>query len=132
MRKPDWPSILTHEIEAARGRPFSYGEHDCATWAFDVRHALIGGDSPAEQWRGRYRTEIGCARVMMRLGWESVEAGACALLGEPLSSARLAQRGDVVFADGALGICIGKEAAFVGADGLKGKLLRDCALAWRV
>lgn len=132
MRRTDWPSVLACEIEAARGRPFSYGEHDCATWAFDVRHALIGGDNPAEQWRGRYRTEIGCARVMRRLGWVSVENLARSLLGEPLESVLLAQRGDIVFADGALGLSIGKEAAFIGNDGLKGKLLRDCALAWRV
>lgn len=132
MRKPDWPIILDREIQAAKTLPFSYGEHDCATWAFDLRHSLIGGENPADRWRGRYRTEKGCARVMKRLGWSTVEEGALELLGNPLASVLMAQRGDIVLMDGALGICIGSEAAFVGVNGLEASPLRACQTAWRV
>ena len=38
-----WERHLIAAIEAARDRPFRWGRHDCATFAFDLRRDLTGG-----------------------------------------------------------------------------------------
>ena len=133
-RRPGWELRLVAAVETARGRPFSWGRHDCATFAFDLRRDLTGGHDVAALWRGRYRTALGAARVMRRLGWSSLEAAGCDLLGEPLPSVLLAQRGDLVLANTGLGfgICLGARAAGIAPQGLVLVPLADCSLAWRV
>ena len=73
-RVPHWEQILAAAILAARDRPFVWGQHDCATWAFDLRRDLTGGPDHAALWRGRYRSAGGCHRVLRRLGREAEEA----------------------------------------------------------
>ena len=139
MRRADWQSRLALAVEAARAVPFKWGEHDCATWAFDLRRDLTDGADAAATWRGRYRTAPGAQRVMRRLGWTSFEAMGRDLLGTPLPSVLLAQRGDLVLAaadpataDPAFGVCLGAKAAFIGPQGLGFVSLSTCILAWRV
>lgn len=133
-RRPGWERILAEAIDAARARSFHWGHHDCATFAFDLRREIAGGHDVAALWRGRYRTARGAVRVMRRLGWPSLEAAGRALLGEPLASVHLAQRGDLVLADTGLGfgICLGARAAGIAPSGLVFVPLSACALAWRV
>lgn len=134
MRRAAWQSLLSDAVEAARGRSFVWGTHDCAIWAFDLRAALTGGEDVAALWRGRYCTSLGARRVMKRLGWESIEAMGLDLLGEPLASPLFAQRGDLVLggADPAFGVCLGAQAGFVGPGGLSFLPLDTCLMAWRV
>ncbi len=129
MRLDGWEERLSAAIEAARDVPFQWGIHDCATWAFDVRRALIGVDAAAA-WRGRYGTALGSRREMLRLGWADLPAMGRALLGEPLRPVT-AQRGDIVLG-AAFGVCIGSQGAFLAQDGLTVLPLRDCAQGWRV
>ena len=133
-RIPGWELRLAAAIDAARDRPFRWGEHDCAIWAFDLRRDLTGGDDVAALWRGRYRTARGAVRVMRRLGWQSLEDAGRDLLGEPLPSVHLAQRGDLVLANTSLGfgICLGARAAGIAPSGLVLVPLATCALAWRI
>ena len=140
-RRPGWELRLAAAIEAARNRPFAWGTHDCATFAFDLRRDLTGGGDIAALWRGRYRTARGATRVMRRLGWSSLEAAGRDLLGEPLADLRLAQRGDLVLAGTGLGfgICLGARAAGIApatGPGSPGGLIlapmSSCALAWRI
>lgn len=133
MRIPHWEQLLAAAITEARTRPFAWGQHDCATWAFDLRRDLTGGQDHATLWRGRYRTPGGCQRVLRRLGWKTLEDGGRALLGEPLPDPRLAQRGDIVLGGEpeAFGVCIGARAAFVAPEGLVTLPLSSCRLAWR-
>lgn len=131
MKIDGWAVLLAAHIEEARGRPFEWGVHDCATWAFDVRAALTGEDA-ADAWRGQYKTAKGSVRVMRRLGWDSIADMAADLLGEPLPNVKLAQRGDIVLFEEALGICGGAAVFFVGPDGLQSVPLRDCEVAWRI
>lgn len=140
-RLPGWELRLAEAIEAARDQPFRWGVHDCAIWAFDLRRDLTGGDDVAALWRGRYRTARGAHRVMRRLGWSSLEAAGRDLLGEPLASVRLAQRGDLVLANTGLGfgVCLGARAAGIAPvngpcdpGGLILVPMSACALAWRV
>ncbi|MCW3782124.1 DUF6950 family protein [Defluviimonas salinarum] len=134
IRMPAWELALTQAIESARSSPFAWGVHDCASWVFDLRRDLTGGEDVAALWRGRYQTQRGAALVMRRLGWASLEDGARTLLGAPLGTVHLAQRGDLVLSsDGAaLGICLGARAAFLGPEGLTFVPVSTCSLAWRV
>jgi len=134
MRRSDWQNRLADAIEVAREMPFSWGSHDCATWAFDIRRDLTGGEDIAALWRGRYRTALGAHRVMKRLGWVSLEAAGRDLLGTPLPSVLHAKRGDLVLggSEPAYGVCVGAKVAFVAPDGLIFLSVSDCSLAWRV
>lgn len=132
-RVPHWEQVLASAIARAQAQPFIWGQHDCATWAFDLHRDLTDGPDHAALWRGRYRTRVGCARVLRRLGWTSLEEGGCALLGDPLDDVRLAPRGDLILggAPEAFGIVIGAKAAFVAPEGLVRLPLSVCRLAWR-
>ncbi|MGB5068000.1 MAG: hypothetical protein WBO29_11580, partial [Albidovulum sp.] len=67
-------------------------------------------------------------------GWPSLEAMGRALLGKPLPSIHLAQRGDIVLAKSGLGfgVCLGAQAAGMAPAGLALVPIAACALAWRV
>ena len=132
-RVPNWEQVLADAIQQASTRPFVWGQHDCATWAFDLHRDLTNGPDHAALWRGRYRTPIGCGRVLRRLGWTSLEEGGRALLGGPLDNVRLAQRGDLILggAPEAFGVVMGAKAAFVAPEGLVRLSLTNCRLAWR-
>ena len=132
-RPPDWPHRLAAAIDAARATPFAWSQHDCPTFAFDCRRDLTGEDAAA-LWRGRYRTYLGGLQLMRRLGWASLAAMGDALLGAPLASPLLAQRGDIVLsADGrGFGVCTGAHAVGMAPAGLITLPLATCTRAWRV
>ena len=134
MRVVNWTSILAARLEAARHMPFAWGTHDCAIWAFDLRRDLTGGEDVAATWRGLYTTALGALRVMRGLGWPDLEAMGRALLGAPLATPLLAQRGDIVLGgeDPAFGVCNGAKAVFVSPDCLVSVPLAGCHLGWRV
>lgn len=133
-RRPGWERRLAEAIAAARDRPFRWGQHDCATFAFDLRRELAGGYDVAALWRGRYRTARGAVLVMRRLGWPSLELAGRDILGEPLPSLHLAQRGDLVLAGSGLGfgVCLGARAAGIAPEGLVLVPMAACKLAWRI
>jgi hypothetical protein len=134
MKVAGWETVLAAAVDDARTRSFNWGTHDCATWAFDLRRELTGGDDTAALWRGRYRTARGAARVMRRLGWASMRQAGTALLGTPLADVRLAQRGDLALSPDStsFGVCLGAQVAFLAPEGLTLRPLTSCALAWRI
>jgi len=71
---------------------------------------------------------------MRRLGWRSLADAGRDLLGEPLSSVQLAQRGDLVLANTGLGfgVCLGARVAGIAPEGLVLMPLATSALAWRI
>lgn len=129
VRVQNWPVLLAQEIEAAREKPFAWGTHDCAAWAFSVAARLRGEPRPA--WVGRYRTRIGSLRALTRAG-VTLEGMGTAILGPQLDTPLFAQRGDVVFAGGAYGVCIGQDVAHVTECGLIIAPLQLAERAWRV
>lgn len=132
VRYPDWPRRLDAAIEAARGRPFCWGTHDCMTFSASVVQALTGWD-PAPRWRGGYDGVRSALRLMARNGGMAVMV--TRTLGDPVSPAS-AQRGDVVLRcdelGPALGVCLGAKCAFVSPEGLVQRPLGECVQAWRV
>ena len=133
-RIPHWERHLASALATARSMPFDWGHHDCATWVFELRTELTGGPDTATRWRGRYSTCYGAAIIMRRLGWSSLEEMGRDLLGEPLSTPLLAQRGDILLGGEppAFGICAGRSGAFLTPEGLTEVPLSACHLAWRI
>ncbi|HEY1844473.1 MAG TPA: hypothetical protein VGH05_06385, partial [Buttiauxella sp.] len=65
MRYPDWQRQLVNTLQAAKQRPFLWGEHDCALFAADCVKAMCGEDF-ASAYRGTYSTEIGAKKALLR------------------------------------------------------------------
>jgi hypothetical protein len=126
-RLPDWEVRLHAYIEACAGAVFAWGELDCALFSAGAVLAMTGTD-PAASFRGRYSTAVGSARALRRYGAGTLEATIDAgFVEKPLA---FAGRGDLVMIDGAVGVCLGADALFIGeADGLPG-LVRFARATW--
>jgi hypothetical protein len=129
----DWEPRLSSYLAEVRDKPHEYGEHDCALHGANGVLAVQGVDHGAP-FRGKYDSEKGAARALRRYGAGTVEATFDAHLPEiPVA---FAQRGDLVMSDGAIGICLGGDAAFVGEIGTRQGLVRiprsDWQKAWAV
>ena len=133
MRLPDWEARLGAYLAEARDTPFAYGVHDCALHGGSVVLAITGEDHAAP-FRERYSTALGAARALRTIGAGSLEATFDSHLEE--KPVAFAARGDLVMADGAIGVCIGGDALFVGQeDGAEGlvRLPRSTwTKAWKV
>lgn len=94
-------------------------------------------------FRGKYRDALGAARLVRKHGGvEAIAEKVCRRHGFHEVPVAMAQRGDVVLSDKAgemsagmkriLGMCCGRDAAFVGPAGLVFIPTGDCLRAWRV
>lgn len=129
-RLPDAAARLRRLVADRLGAPFSWGVHDCALWAADAIQAQLGAD-PAQDLRGRYRTQLGAHRLVAPLG--GLPGVAAAVLGEPLRSPLLACMGDVGYTrQGALAVCAGETWLVATRDGMGHLPLADALQAWRV
>lgn len=112
-------------------QPFVWGVHDCCLWAADAVQAQTGRD-PAAGLRGTYRSALGAARLVRRLGGLSAIA---ARGGEPIAPA-LAVAGDVglVMMAGRprLVVCGGGLWLAAAVDGLAALPWAAPVAAWRV
>lgn len=118
-RTEGWEKRLAALLEAARARPFVWGEWDCCLAAAAAVEALTGVD-PASAWRGRYTSEDaaralianeadGSLHRLVTLGLE--RAG---IRFEAMPHAHFAQRGDLaLLRDGGL-----RALSIVGIDRL--------------
>jgi hypothetical protein len=150
QRRADWPERLAEVVKVATGRPFSWGENDCALFAADCAMAMTGVD-PLAHVRGEYSSELGAARVLRRLGCDDVAQLADQVIGARIDVG-FAQRGDwlmieeervagnaLTTADAgrrktvcALGVCLGAQGAFHGPDGMGHVRTLACRAAWPV
>lgn len=132
-RVEDWPERLHAFIESRRDRSFEWGGNDCCVFCADEALELTGED-PMAEWRGRYDSRLGAARMV-------VESG-CADLAElvgtklPEIPSLTAQRGDWVMfeaEDGpALAVVMGTHAAGVGPQGVTWVPMDRWTRAWKV
>jgi hypothetical protein len=128
VRRAGWEVRLAEEIVAAVAQPFAWGRHDCYSWVRRVVHAISAHRLPGA---GSYSSAQGAALRMRRRGFASLEAVMDGTL-ERRPGVLLAQRGDVVMAEGALGICVGARCAFISEAGMAWRPLRGCTVAWAV
>ncbi len=132
-RRESWPAALAALVAGAEGKLFAWGRHDCATFAAENQVAITG-ENTFDDDPGNYRTAIGAARKLRRLGHGSIEELVAARLEEV--SPKLARRGDVVVIDTeigpALGVVTGENAVSPGLDGLSRYPVSLARRAWRV
>ena len=126
-RLPDWEARLHAYLEEVREKAFAWGEHDCALHGANVVKVMTGEDHGAP-FRGRYSTPRGAAGALRRYGAGTLEATFDSHL-EAIPPA-FAGRGDLVLADGSLGVCMGGFALFVGAEGERDGLVRVARAKW--
>lgn len=100
-RLPDWDQRLARLVERHMQTSGGWGAADCLLTAMDAVAAVTGID-PAAAIRGRYKTQLGAARLLRRNGFEDVEQALASHF--PEVGRLLAQRGDlaVVEQDGVL------------------------------
>ena len=114
-RLPDWERRLHDFIAENRDRPFEWGAWDCALFATACAAAITGHDAAAA-YRGTYDSRAGSARALRELGNGTLLRTVNASFAEkPVS---MALRGDLVWCDGSLGVCMGPNALFVGEERL--------------
>lgn len=126
--------MLDQFLEDMARQPFVDGERDCALTVADWVVLATGCADPVAHLRGRYRTPIGRARILNRLGGlEAVMATAAEHAG--LSEAATPKRGDVglirVGKRQFAAICLGSRWAVKG-HGVEVMPADTVIRAWRV
>lgn len=96
VRRDDWQERLHAVIEAARGRPFCWGQHDCRTFARDCVEAVTGR-VVLEGFRD-YTTATGAARALRDGGFADFFEMLDAHVGERVA-VPFASRGDVALVE---------------------------------
>jgi hypothetical protein len=136
-RHSDWPVKLHQKLIEYKNTPYQSGVHDCILAACTFIEAITGTD-PAVEFRGKYSTDLGAAKV--------VKAHSCQTLLELVESiaashgmtpvpAQHHHRGDLVMLDeGLFGIVHldGLHAVYVTTQGLAIKPLSAIRRIWRV
>ena len=133
IRRSTWEADLNAYLREVRDRPFEWGVHDCAMFAAGAVLSMTGVD-PIPEFRGEYDSAVGSARALIRLGYADLEAAMDAKFAEtPIA---MAQRGDLVWHDMSVGVCMGGHGLFVGEEDSGEGLIRiprsDWMKAWRV
>ncbi|PZR83597.1 MAG: hypothetical protein DI537_34695 [Stutzerimonas stutzeri] len=133
QRKASWETDLSAFLLERENAAFVWGRTDCALFAADAVRAMTGEDLAAA-YRGRYSTAAGSARALRRYGAGTLEDTLSALLPDrPIGYAR---RGDLVMAQGAVGICVGAFGLFLRlpehGPGLERIARPDWSRAWSV
>lgn len=126
-----WECAFDAVISKARSERFSWGSHDCVTFAADCVRVQTGSDLIGSL-RGTYKTARGARSVLRRLGFLTVLDAVSGRVGGPLANTRYAHRGDILTDGKALGVCVGSAGAFLAPSGLTFLPLSACAQAWRV
>ena len=131
MRPDGWEQRLYKSLD--NQSPFVWGQSDCCLFAADAVKAMTGTD-PAKEFRGRYKSEKGAARILARLGGLRKAIGS--VMSEEINPL-LAQRGDIVLLNNSGREIAGviKSRGQISAKGVSGVIelpIRDAVCAWRV
>ena len=131
MRPETWPALLDDYVGRARAAAFAWGSNDCVSFTCGW-HQLMTGLDVYEPFRGKYDSETSAFRTMHTHGVTSMEGAGRFLFGAARRSYAFTKRGDIVYSQGALGICIGKVGAFLTIDGLSFIDFPEFELGWSV
>ena len=96
-RVKGWEQALFRFTCEAMTRPHTWGETDCVMFAADCVKAMTGED-PAANYRGKYDSREGAARVIARAGFDNLGDMIAAHL-EEIEPSRVS-RGDIIFSAG--------------------------------
>lgn len=116
IRHSTWEQSLSDYIAAKRSAPFVYGENDCCMFAAGAVWAMTGAD-PIPEFRGQYNSLATSVRALREIGRGDLESTMDAKF--PEIGIGFAQRGDLAFFDGSVGVVMGSFAWFVSDDGLE-------------
>lgn len=96
-RKPNYISLCSTFLIENEKRHFEWGVFDCCLFVADWVNLQFDVD-PAQQYRGRYKTEMGSIRAMKRFGAKSADLNKTwtHALGIEATLGMAASRGDVV------------------------------------
>ncbi|MBE4620985.1 DUF6950 family protein [Vibrio navarrensis] len=119
-------------------KDFATGVNDCALFVSDWTLELTGEDLAAP-FRGRYKTDLGSARLIKKLGYQSLEdlvSKEFDRVAVRRSSPLLAQRGDVAWIKGRKEcVCglVGPQGVIVlGENGLNVLPMSSIQTAWEI
>jgi hypothetical protein len=133
VRAPDWEQRLRALIRSAERRPFEWGVHDCALFAFAAYEAVTGrAHVHPETWAN-------AAEAGRLLRAAPLIDRATAWYGQPVGFQAI-RRGDLVLIGSerqwlgqpALAVCVGVEVACPGEEGLQFEALRHSFCGWRI
>lgn len=116
MRREDWEARLNKYLEGKRDEPFEYGVNDCCTFIAGAVEAETGKD-PMPEFRGKYDSLKSSLRALRDIGEGNLEATMDSKF-ETVDPSH-AQRGDLAFFDGSVGVVTGQFAWFVSDEGLE-------------
>lgn len=116
MRISTWEDALSNYIVVKRHEPFEYGVNDCCLFAAGAVEAITGED-PMPEFRGKYDSLKTSLQAIKDIGAGTLEATMDAKF--PEVEIGQAQRGDLAFLDGSVGVVMGGFAYFVSDDGLE-------------
>lgn len=128
MKLQNWESILAAEIAAGQQQTFEWGRHDCVTWALGVVAAITGRDYRTEILHP-YTSAFGAGRAIKMMG---PDLPSCFDMFFKRISVSFAKRGDLLYFQGAMGICEGTYSYFASNKGLAVTPTLKCIAAWRV
>jgi hypothetical protein len=126
-RFPDWEARLRIYLESVRELAFEWSTHDCCTFSAGAVEAMTGVDAMAE-FRGAYSDEEAAKRALRRIGKGTLAKTLDAKF-EAVDPA-FAHRGDLVLADGNLGISLGHISMHVGELGERQGLVKMPRASW--
>jgi hypothetical protein len=109
-RLPDWERRLSQFIADNRDREFAWGDWDCILFATACAAELTGEDHAAP-FRGQYSDRRGARRVLREIGQGTLLRTVDHHFKRKPAS--FAQRGDLVWHAGCVGVSLGKAAAFI-------------------
>lgn len=129
-RLPDWEARLTAYLGTPGRDVFAWGTNDCGLFSGGAVEAMTGVH-PLPEFIGAYSDREGAALALRELGMGTLHRTFAARF--PSCENAFAQRGDLVMARNAIGICMGAFGLFLGADGGFVRVPRaEFFDAWRV
>lgn len=111
-RLPDWERRLSAYLAEPGRDVFEWGRQDCALFAAGAVEAVTGVH-PFPEVAGTYSDAEGAAEVLRGLGGTLFRTIDSAF---PRKEPGFAQRGDLVFAQKAVGVCMGARGVFLQLD----------------
>lgn len=134
MRRNDWATRLHLYIKQHLNTPFKWGEFDCCMFPAGAVEAMTDRDFAIE-FRGRYSTELGAKRALVKYGKGDIKHTIEAMFGPSLHRL-MAGRGDLVLIDTpmgeALGIVWSGKVWATGQNGLITLPVRNALCCWEV